>query len=69
MNEDEVNENEQEQENPIGEDTADASTNPTTDEFVSDSLTFEHDLQDYKIKVFMWDSINGMVPLCGAASR
>lgn len=44
-------------------------TNPTTDEFVSDSLTFEHDLQDYKIKVFMWDSINGMVPLCGAASR
>lgn len=44
-------------------------TNPTTDEFVSDSLTFEHDLQDYKIKVFMWDSINGMVPLCDAAVR
>lgn len=43
--------------------------NPTTDEFVGDSLTFEHDLHDYKIKVFMWDSINGMVPLCGAAAR
>jgi uncharacterized protein YjdB len=37
--------------------------NVTKDKLNSDALTFTNDVSDYKLKVFMWDSVKGMIPI------
>ncbi len=41
--------------------------NPEATVALPDSLTFEADASKYDVKVFLWNSIDGMTPICAAA--